>query len=362
MANEFLLLAGNQIATYSAAQVTFPDGHASITLTGISSLGNEDSRFFLVRTQGEGDIINNGEFFAVFAAVDDGSGNLVPAATPVVGANFATPDSYGNVGAGDSYIILGLHSDPKFVVDFDGFDGSGSAIYNAGEDVDFGGDGEMSITELEAANPDEAAICFARGTMIRTPQGERLVESLTVGQEVVTPSGQTEMIRWIGRNAVTSRRSKAHLTPIRIRRDAFGEGRPYADLLVSPNHRVTVSTPMAELWFGTNTVFVPAKHLVDGERVVVETGARSVEYWHFLFDTHETVYSNGLESESLHPGDVALSSVSQEARAEVLELFPEWSDRCALRIRTKHHTLRAYEAKLLGRTLVAPDGSSQRTH
>ena len=41
-----------------------------------------------------------------------------------------------------------------------------------------------------------------------------------------------------------------------------------------------------------------------------------------LFERHEIVWSNGVESESMYLGKEALKSVSKEARDEISELFP----------------------------------------
>ena len=56
---------------------------------------------------------------------------------------------------------------------------------------------------------------------------------------------------------------------------------------------------------------------------VTVTDFDEVEYFHFLFDRHEVVYSNGAETESLYTGPEALKSISAEARAEIFALFPE---------------------------------------
>ena len=51
-----------------------------------------------------------------------------------------------------------------------------------------------------------------------------------------------------------------------------------------------------------------------------------VEYFHFLFDEHELVMSNGATTESLYTGPEALKSVSTDAKDEILTMFPELSD------------------------------------
>ena len=42
-------------------------------------------------------------------------------------------------------------------------------------------------------------VCFLLGTQIETPQGERKIESLKIGDRVTTVSGKSRAIKWIGR-------------------------------------------------------------------------------------------------------------------------------------------------------------------
>ena len=51
--------------------------------------------------------------------------------------------------------------------------------------------------------------------------------------------------------------------------------------------------------------------------------ASGVTYWHFLFDSHQIVFANNTPAESLFPGMMALQSLGEAARDEILELFPE---------------------------------------
>jgi hypothetical protein len=44
-----------------------------------------------------------------------------------------------------------------------------------------------------------------------------------------------------------------------------------------------------------------------------------------MFDRHEIIEANGVLSESFYPGPVALTGVCQDARQELLEIFPELS-------------------------------------
>jgi hypothetical protein len=104
---------------------------------------------------------------------------------------------------------------------------------------------------------------------------------------------------------------------------------------------------MAEFLFGETEVLVAAKELVNDHSVRVREGG-TVTYVHLLFDRHQIVISNGLESESFLPGGQINNLFEEEAVAEICALFPnldpetgEGYSKSARRI------LRKYEAELL---------------
>jgi hypothetical protein len=168
-------------------------------------------------------------------------------------------------------------------------------------------------------------VCFARGTRIACREGHIPVEDLQVGDLVMTLDEGLQPVRWIGCNRVDSKdlSRNTRLRPIRIKANALGVGQPEQDLLVSRQHRIMVRSVIAERIFGTNEVLIPANKLLCIDGVEEETPAADIEYWHFLFDAHQLVWSNGALTESLYTGPEALRTVSQEARAEIETLFPE---------------------------------------
>ena len=93
-------------------------------------------------------------------------------------------------------------------------------------------------------------------------------------------------------------------------------------LEVSPMHRMLVSDWRVELMTGEAQALVPARDLVNGRDIERRTGGW-VTYAHLLFDQHQIVFAEGAPSESLHPGVCALDALEQEARAEVIALFPD---------------------------------------
>tara|TARA_R110000850_G_scaffold16308_11_gene51057 strand:+ start:182 stop:1303 length:1122 start_codon:yes stop_codon:yes gene_type:complete len=167
---------------------------------------------------------------------------------------------------------------------------------------------------------DRVIVCFARGTKIATPEGEKLIEDIMVGDGVLTADSGTQIVRWIGSKKIRPSRAT---TPIRIKAGALGENLPHEDLLVSPAHRMLISGWRAELLFDAPECLVAAKNLVNDSTIVVAHEMKVVEYFHILFSKHEIVTSNGVQSESFHPNADALGALDEEARDEVFALFPE---------------------------------------
>lgn len=168
-------------------------------------------------------------------------------------------------------------------------------------------------------------ICFTSGTLIKTQGGEVAVETLSVGDMVLTMDKGYRPIRWIGSNSLDSIDLTLHpkLRPVRISAGVLGNNMPETDLTVSPQHRVLVRSVIAERMFDTHEVLLPAIKLVELDGIEQVQDATEVTYWHMLFDDHEIIFSNGAPTESLFTGPEALKSLSAESRAEITQLFPE---------------------------------------
>ncbi|MDQ7263146.1 Hint domain-containing protein [Paracoccus sp. PS-1] len=169
-----------------------------------------------------------------------------------------------------------------------------------------------------------AFICFRHGTLILTQRGQVPVEALRIGDMVVTRDHGAQPLRWIGSKPVESALLRAFekMRPVRIRAGALGSGLPSRDLYVSQQHRILVSSKIAERICGAAEVLVAAKHLTGIKGIELVDDCEALTYYHLLFDRHEIVCSEGALTESLFTGPEALKSVSPEARAEILALFP----------------------------------------
>ena len=167
--------------------------------------------------------------------------------------------------------------------------------------------------------------CFVAGTLIATPDGDKAVETLAVGDLVCTQDAGAQPVAWHGTRHLDAKALALHpaLRPVRIAAGALGAGVPQRDLIVSPQHRILVASDTTHRVSGTREVLVAAKHLVGLPGICVDMQANDVTYVHFLCPQHHVVFAQGAATESMLPGAQALRSLTPEARAEVLALFPE---------------------------------------
>ncbi|MBE1282220.1 MAG: hypothetical protein GJ676_02815 [Rhodobacteraceae bacterium] len=188
--------------------------------------------------------------------------------------------------------------------------------------------------------------CFVAGTRIRLDHGRVPVETLKTGQMVWTKSRGLQPVRWIGATTVDGRGAYA---PVRFDKGVMGNGKP---LLVSPNHRMLHFSPWTQLHFDEEPVLIPARFFV-GMPGVSLAPTPEVTYYHFMFDRHEIVESNGCLTESFYPGTQALQGLAAETRNEILDLFPELRVPKDGSFDLAAPELRNYEARLALGTLAA---------
>ena len=159
--------------------------------------------------------------------------------------------------------------------------------------IDLSGSGLTSSTAVLVVPDSNGGVdlvtCFAAGTRIATPRGDVAVENLRAGDLVETVlGGAAQQVVWVGHRHLNCRRhpDPQHAWPIRIRAGAFGPGRPYRDLLLSPDHAVYI-----------NDVLIPAKRLVNGS-TIAQVEVDAIDYYHVELSGHDVLLANGLAAES----------------------------------------------------------------
>lgn len=187
-----------------------------------------------------------------------------------------------------------------------------------------------SIVGTSGTGTDSAAIvCFVKGTLITTADGQTPVEDLKVGDLVQTLDRGLQTLRWIGRRNIDANElaENKNMRPIRIHKNVISAEEGAGDLVVSPQHRIMIASKVAQRMFGDKEVLVAAKQLLAIDGVDVAEDFEDVTYFHILFDQHEIIYANEIPAESLYLGQEAQKSLSDEGREEIYTLFPEVASR-----------------------------------
>lgn len=227
MATFQLTLSGDQIGTYTTLSGNGNGVERIVTLGNVTALGTSDEVFTIVVEQAaDGETqFRNGQFVTIL----DSSGNVVMARTGV------QPDAEQGLGAGDEQLII---QSTGFVIDTSGLNpGPEQVQYGFTDEVststDGDNDGELDFLDLQGNFP-----CFGRGTLIKTPKGERSVESLKDGDLVSTTDNGAQAILWIHNRQISLEDHTEQLHPVLISTDAFSAGQPSLDLVLSPQHCV----------------------------------------------------------------------------------------------------------------------------
>ena len=117
------------------------------------------------------------------------------------------------------------------------------------------------------------------------------MKKLKIGDPVVTLSGESKPIKWIGRQRFkkSSECWPRDFEPVRIGRFALGERTPTRNLYVSPEHAIYI-----------DRVLIPAIYLVNGLSITqcAPEGADIIEYLHIELFAHDVIYAEGATAET----------------------------------------------------------------
>jgi hypothetical protein len=129
--------------------------------------------------------------------------------------------------------------------------------------------------------------CLLSGTLILTPKGERPVEEIRLGDDVLTHDGEIVKVRWVGRQSLFSFH-RGDALPVVISAGALADNVPSRDLHVSPDHAI--------LWDGC---LVQAQALVNGTTVaIMENAPERLDYYHLELDRQRLIVADGAPVES----------------------------------------------------------------
>ena len=166
-------------------------------------------------------------------------------------------------------------------------------------------------------------VCFGSDVAIFTDNGTKPAGEIVAGDRVHTLDHGFQTVRWVGRRTMTAEelRAKPQFRPIRVKAGALGNDLPLNDTLLSPQHRVMVSSSIAERMFGTSEVLVAIKHLLSLPGIDVAEDVTEVTYVHILCTGHEILFAEGCLAESLFWGSESQKSLGAAAQVEILSLM-----------------------------------------
>ena len=147
----------------------------------------------------------------------------------------------------------------------------------------------VAAGDTKTITNDIFVVCFLAGTMIATPTGEVAIETLKVGDLVLTAAGAAKPVRWLARQTVsTVFADPLRVMPVLVRAGALGENMPHRDLFVSADHALLV-----------DGLLVHAGALVNGITITRHTDvSHTFVYYHVELEDHALVLAEGVAAET----------------------------------------------------------------
>lgn len=143
------------------------------------------------------------------------------------------------------------------------------------------------IGTIDVATP----LCFLEGTMIAAPDGAVPVETLAIGQPILTADGRTVPVKWIGRQSFSTSFGLAErLAPVRVTAGALGRGLPERDLVLTADHALLLDGVLINagvLVNGATIDYVPRRALGDGYTI-----------YHIETENHDVILAEGTPAET----------------------------------------------------------------
>ena len=147
------------------------------------------------------------------------------------------------------------------------------------------------FTSVYTGNGAQVFNCFATGTRIATPDGDKPIEMLRAGDLVLTHDGRSAPVIWRAwQSVVNPRNLSVGRGPVRIEAGALGPDLPDAPLTVTADHALLF-----------DDMLINAGTLVNGTtiRLLPLAGLPSMfNYWHVELEKHQCVVANGVPAES----------------------------------------------------------------
>jgi len=144
---------------------------------------------------------------------------------------------------------------------------------------------ETAMDSIDTTSP--TPVCFASGTCIATPSGETPVETLQIGDLILTADGRAVPVKWIGRQTIVSLFAGDRARPVRVTAGAIGNGLPHTDLVLTADHALILEG-----------LAINAGALVNGTTITLDPAPERATYYHVETEAHDVILANGVPAET----------------------------------------------------------------
>lgn len=231
-----------------------------------------------------------------------------------------------------NYTISG-NSDSQKIFTLYGSDGNKVATYsanlapnvtldNGSYDVNSTTNNPLNILERDGKTYiSSTQACFLAHSMILTLNGYVPIESIQIGEEIVTYNQNQLCLRkvvWIGKKQAVV---KSYLPeddagyPVRIVKNAIADKVPYKDMLITAEHCLFI-----------NHHFIPVRMLVNGQSIYYDHSMHDYTYYHLELNKHSIIKADGVLTESfLNAGNhrnFNMNHYIQDSRQ--IDIFQSW--------------------------------------
>ncbi len=137
--------------------------------------------------------------------------------------------------------------------------------------------------------------CYLAGSLVHTVRGDQPVETLRIGDHVLTAGGNYRPVRWIGMTTIPAHlistpEARSVCLPMVVRKGAVHANVPSRDLFIAPRHAMVA-----------NGVMMPLFCLANGSSICQDDAVRDLVYYNVELDVVDVIFVNRLPVLSLHP-------------------------------------------------------------
>ncbi|SFI63527.1 Hint domain-containing protein [Jannaschia pohangensis] len=191
--------------------------------------------------------------------------------------------------------------------------------------IDGHGAGAWDRRALPDTPEIEAAVSsFARGTILRGTRGPVAIEDLIPGDRLLTHSGGSVQIDWIGARSYHAGSERPRF--YRVAAHAFGANGPDTDVILGSKAHILIDSPRCRPLVGANIAFAPLAAFEDGHRVRVIIPQGEVTVYGIACAAQEAVLADGLPIETYHPARTTARSLNRTVLEDMARLFPQLAD------------------------------------